>query len=98
MDLWDFKKWRKRLRLSQFEAADKLGVSRGTIQHWESERYPISRATVLACEALAQDWYRRPEFGPVQLFYADEPIWPDDDSATQIVCLIREIHTTNSEA
>ena len=33
MDLWDLKKWRRLLRLSQFAAAAILGVSRGAHRH-----------------------------------------------------------------
>jgi len=76
MDLWEFKKWRRRLEHSQFEAAKKLGVRRGAIQHWESERVPISKAVELACEELTRRWKQRPEFGPVTLLYANEPVWP----------------------
>src|SRR6266852_880334 len=35
MDMWDFLKWRKTLRYTQAEAAEMLGVNRGTIQNWE---------------------------------------------------------------
>src|SRR6266536_3041604 len=42
MDLWDFKKWRRKLKYSQFEAAEELGLSRAAVQNWESETVPIS--------------------------------------------------------
>ena len=35
MDLWDLKKWRRKLKYSQSETADKLGVTRGAIQNWD---------------------------------------------------------------
>lgn len=72
--VWDLKKWRKKLRYTQCEAAMMLGVSRGTIQHWESERNPIPLAVELACIELTRCWKRRPEFGPVTLVYADSPL------------------------
>ena len=76
MDPWDFKKWRKKLKYSQFEAAKKLGVRRAAVQHWESERVPISKVVELACEELTRRWKQRPAFGPVTLLYANEPVWP----------------------
>lgn len=54
MDLWDFKKWQRKLKYSQFEAAAMLGLSRAAIQHWETERHPISNVVELACEELTR--------------------------------------------
>src|SRR6266567_3504438 len=76
MDLWDFKKWRRKLRYSQFDAAEELGLSRAAVQNWESETVPISEVVELACEELTLRWKQRPEFGPVTLTYADEQVWP----------------------
>lgn len=98
MDLWDLKKWRRKLRYSQFEAAEKLGVSRGAIQHWECEADPIPHAAELACEEIARRWKQRPEFGPVVLIYADEPMWPEPDCPSRVLCLQCELHPNNEVA
>lgn len=98
MDMWDFKKWRRSLRLSQFEAAEMLGVSRGSIQSWESERRRIPPAVVLACEELMQQSKRHPKFGPVLLFYSDAPLSPDPDCPNSVLHLVRESHVTNEAA
>src|SRR5713226_7611502 len=70
MDLWGFKKWRRKLRYTQVEAGEKLGLSRGAVQYWESEIRPVPPAVKLACEELLRLWKQRPEFGPITLFYA----------------------------
>lgn len=93
--MWDLKKWRRMLGYSQFEAAEKLGVSRGAIQHWESERTRIPFAVELACEEITRYWKQRPGFGPVVLIYADEPIWPEPDYPSRVLCIQREWHANN---
>jgi transcriptional regulator with XRE-family HTH domain len=98
MDMWDLKKWRRKLRYSQFEAAEKLGVSRGAIQHWECERNPIPNAIDLACEEIARRWKQRPEFGPVVLVYSDEPMWPEPDCPSRVLCMQCELHPNNEAA
>ncbi len=98
MDLWDFKKWRRKLKYSQFDAAEKLGISRGTIQHWEAERRRIPYAVALACEEIARRWKQRPEFGPVVLIYADEPMWPEPDCPSRVLCMQCELHPKNEAA
>ena len=71
MDLWSFKQWRRKLGYTQLEAGEKLGLSRGAVQYWESEIRPVPLAVELACQELLRLWKRRPEFGPVTLLYAD---------------------------
>src|SRR5712692_2539060 len=74
MDMWDFLKWRRTLRYTQAEAAEKLGVNRGTIQNWERGVTRISKAADLACLELTRRWKQRPEFGAVSLIYAETPV------------------------
>src|SRR5438045_4358291 len=64
MDLWSFKQWRRKLGYTQLEAGEKLGLSRGAVQYWESEIRPVPLAVELACQELLRLWKRRPEFGP----------------------------------
>ena len=59
MDAVDFKKWRKALRLSQKDAAHRLGLKRRMIQYYEKgerdgEKVVIPLAVRLACYAIAQ--------------------------------------------
>jgi DNA-binding XRE family transcriptional regulator len=98
MDLWDFKKWRRKLKYSQFDAADELGVSRAAIQHWECERSPIRRAVELACEEITRRWRQRPSFGPVVLIYADQPMWSQPDCPSRVLCVQCEPHPNNETA
>jgi transcriptional regulator with XRE-family HTH domain len=98
MDMWDLKKWRRKLRYSQFEAAEKLGVSRGAIQHWECERTPIPKAIDLACEEIARRWSQRAEFGPVVLAYTEESMWPEPDCPSRVLCMQCELYPNNEAA
>jgi len=95
MNMWDLKKWRRMLGYSQFEAAEELGVSRAAIQHWECERTPIPHMAELACEEITRRWKQRSEFGPVVLIYADEPMWPEPDCPSRVLCVQCERHLNN---
>ena len=58
----DFKRWRKRLKLSQKEAADVLGLKRRVVQYYEKgerdgEPVDIPKSVRLACYAIAQGVY-----------------------------------------
>lgn len=47
------KAWRKRLGLSQQEAADTLGLSIRAVQNYESGLREIPKPVALACAAIA---------------------------------------------
>ncbi|MEM7255682.1 MAG: helix-turn-helix transcriptional regulator [Pseudomonadota bacterium] len=54
-----FKRWRKKLGLSQKEAADALGLKRRIVQYYEQgerdgEKVEIPKTVRLACYAIAQ--------------------------------------------
>jgi DNA-binding transcriptional regulator YiaG len=98
LDAWDLKKWRKRLRLNQFEAAAQLGVHRGALQDWEQEKRPIPRAVELACEELLRLAQRRPEFGPVFLVYSDGSLLQRSNETYQVSLLRCEHHQNNQSA
>ena len=98
MDASDFLNWRKTLRYTQEDAAEKLGVSRATIQNWEREFTPVPKMVELACLVLTRRWKKRPEFGPVALIYADEPMPLGPDSPTRAVSLQCEPYTSNEVA
>ena len=98
MDMWEFLKWRRTLRYTQAEAAEKLGVNRGTIQNWERGVTRISKAAELACHELTRFWKQRPEFGPVALVYAEGPIWQPADSPSSVSVLQCERFSNNDAA
>jgi DNA-binding XRE family transcriptional regulator len=98
MDLWGFKKWRLELGYTQLEAGEKLGLSRGTVQYWESEIRPVPLAVELACQELLRLWKRRPQFGPVTLLYADDPISLEASAAVGSIPAQSERHPDNENA
>jgi len=98
MDQWDFKKWRKKLGINQVSAGEMLGLSRGAVQHWESEVRPVPHTIELACQELLRRWKRRPAFGPVTLLYADGPISQGDSLHGNDLVLRCELHPDNESA
>jgi DNA-binding XRE family transcriptional regulator len=79
MDAVAFSTWRKRLGITQEDLAERwAGVTRNTIQNWESGASAIPTAVETACTV----WERRlkqenPALGPVTLVYADGPMFID---------------------
>jgi DNA-binding XRE family transcriptional regulator len=98
MDLWDFKKWRKKLGYSQVQAGEQLGLSRGAVQYWESEIRPVPLAVELACQELLRRFRQRLEFGPVTLLYVDGPISELDALPGGAVAFRCERHPNNDSA
>ncbi len=98
MDAAEFLRWRKSLWYTQQEAGKQLGVSRATIQNWEREFTRVPAMVELACRVLTRRWKQRPEFGPVALVYADEPMWPEPDYPTRTVFVQCELYTSNEIA
>lgn len=98
MDNWDFLKWRRTLRYTQAEAAEKLGVNRGTVQNWERGATRISKAAELACQELTRRQKQHPAFGPVTLVYADSPLWQHADGPYQVPVLLCERYSNNDGA
>jgi transcriptional regulator with XRE-family HTH domain len=98
MDPANFLKWRKALQYTQPEAGEKLGVDRSTIQNWERGFTRVPRIVELACQQLTRRWKQRPEFGPVTLIYADEPIWTMRDDPTRGLFVQCELYPNNEVA
>lgn len=79
MNAADFSAWRKSLGITQEHLAQRwAGVSRSTIQNWESGATAIPESVATACAI----WERRfkqesPMLGPVTLVYADGPMFVD---------------------
>src|SRR5258708_25487928 len=93
MALWGFKKWRRQLRYTQVVGGEKLGLTRGAIQYWESEHGPVPRAVELACQELLRLSKQQPDFGPVVLLYSDTPIGHNGSMVLQ-----SERHLNNESA
>jgi DNA-binding XRE family transcriptional regulator len=75
-----FQEWRKRLGYTQGDAAEKLTVTRATVQNWESGTTPIPPWLPMFCERLERRWKQiNPAYGSVALLYCDgpmtQPVW-----------------------
>ena len=66
-----FRAWRKRLALTQSEAAELLGLKSRMIQHYETGSHEVPRATRLACWALEMGIL---DFDGVQTLGGEEPV------------------------
>ena len=98
MDLWGFKKWRRKLGYTQVEAGEKLGLSRGAVQYWESDIRPVPLAVELACQELLRLWKQRPEFGHVTLLYVDDLITAETSASVGSILVRSERHPDNESA
>ena len=70
----DLRKWRRDLGFTQEEAGRALGVSRITIQNWESGSTPVPLMAEGACERATRRWKQRANYGPVTLVYFGAPL------------------------
>lgn len=50
------KNWRKSVKLTQSQLAEHLGVTVGSVQHWENARHIIGPRTIQQLIALAKEW------------------------------------------
>lgn len=96
----DFRDWRKRVGLTQSEAGAKLGVSRGTVQNWETEVNAIPSIVETGCRIWEEQLRRtRPDLGPVTLVYADAPMFIDPYGPRgRIAMMKQEPYPTNAAA
>jgi hypothetical protein len=90
--------WRKRLGLTQAEAGQKLGVTRATIQNWETEATPIPAVVETGCQIWEQEFKKRPDFGPVTLIYSDGPMFVNPYGPNRLAMMQRELYATNADA
>lgn len=96
----DFRDWRQRVGLTQAEAGAKLGVTRGTIQNWESEATAIPPVVETGCW-IWEDRLRqiRPDLGPVTLIYADGPMFINPYGPRRPLAMMKqEPYPTNAAA
>ncbi len=75
-----------------------LGVHRNTVQNWERGFTRVPTVVEFACQELTRRWMQRPEFGPVALVHADEPIWPKPDYPSRSVFVQCELYANNELA
>lgn len=93
----DFRRWRTGFGLSQQELADKMGVTRTTIQNWEAQ--PGELSTIAANGVKI--WDRRlrqeePLRGPVTLIYADGPMMLPSHGPQRVALMQQESHLSNA--
>lgn len=96
----DFIEWRHRTDLTQDEAAKKFGVTRATVQNWESGTSPVPVPVETSCqiweERLRQE---NPNIGPVTLIYADGPMFVNPFGPRQRIAMMhQEPYPTNAAA
>jgi hypothetical protein len=96
----EFREWRERFALTQDEVAAKFGVSRNTVQNWESGATSLP-GTV---DDLCKVWEDRlkqetAELGPVTLCYTDAPMFVDPyGPRRKLAMLQQEPYPTNAAA
>lgn len=99
MDSEDFSKWRKRVGLTQDGVAERLKVSRSTVQNWASGATPISHVAEQVLGTLEHRLLQENGgLGPVTLTYADGPMWLDARAPRRMAMLQMEPFRTNSAA
>jgi hypothetical protein len=95
----DFREWRERAGLTQADAAVKLGVSRGTIQNWESEATAIPAVVETSCRIWGDRLRQiRPDLGPVTLIYSDGPMFINPYGPRRLAMMKQEPFPTNAAA
>jgi hypothetical protein len=100
MNSVEFRKWRESFGLTQTEIAKRLGVSRSTIQNWESDATALPSTINEAC-AVWEDRLKKEtaDIGPVTLCYADGPMWVSAyGSNRRLASLQLEPYPTNAAA
>jgi hypothetical protein len=93
----DFRRWRTAFGLSQQELAEKMGVTRTTIQNWEAQSEPLN----VFVENAVKIWDRRlrqeePLRGPVTLVFADGPMLLPAHGPRRAAMMQQELHLSNA--
>ena len=100
MNSVEFRKWREIFGLTQHELAKRTGVSRSTIQNWESDTTALPKMIDDLC-VLWSDRLKKEQadFGPVTLCYADGPMWVSAYGSNRRLASIQlEPYPTNAAA
>jgi hypothetical protein len=96
----EFGSWRQRVGLTQDKAAEKLGVTRTTIQNWETGIRPIPQSVDASCDL----WEHRlkqesASLGPVTLIYSDGPMFVNPYGPRRRLAMMKqEAYPTNAAA
>jgi Helix-turn-helix len=96
----EFSAWRQRVGLSQEKAAEKIGVTRTTIQNWEAGATAIPHAVETSCQ-IWEDRLKQenPDLGPVTLVYSDGPMFVNPYGPGRRPAMMhREPYPTNAAA
>lgn len=96
----EFRTWRDRFGLTQSDLAKRLGVTRNTIQNWETGTTTLPTMLDQAC-SVWEDRLKKEvaELGPVTLCYADGPMWVDAyRPRNRLASLQLEPYPTNASA
>lgn len=96
----ELKEWRERTKLTQQQLADTLGITRTTIQNWESGATPIPQTVDMSCELLEPRLKQRdPNIGPVTLVYSDGPMFINPyGPRNRVPSMHQEPYPTNTAA
>jgi DNA-binding XRE family transcriptional regulator len=100
MNAKEFQTWRGRVGLTQQQIADRLRVTRTTIQNWEGGVTPIPQAVEMSCELWeARLKQENPDLGPVTLIYSDGPMFVNPYGPRRPLAMMRqEPYPTNTAA
>ncbi len=96
----EFKGWRERVGQTQQQIADRLRVTRTTIQNWESAATAIPEAVAVSCEVLEGRLRQEtPNYGPLTLIYSDGPMFVSAYGPRgRIAMMQQEPYLTNAAA
>ena len=95
----EFRQWRERFGLTQTHVANRFGVSRNTVQNWETGATPLPQTIEGAC-TLWEDRLKKETavLGPLTLIYADGPMFVDPYRPRRMAMLKQEPFPTNAAA
>ena len=96
----EFREWRERFGLTQDDLAKRFGVTRNTVQNWESGPSALPGTLGDACKVW-EDRLRKEiaEIGPVTLCYTDGPMFIDPyGPRRKLAMLQQEPYPTNAAA
>ena len=96
----EFRDWREGFGLTQGDIAKRFGVTRNTIQNWESGATQMPSTVESACTVWGDRLKKEiADLGPVTLCYADGPMWIDPYGPRRNVASLQmEPYPTNSAA
>ncbi len=99
MNKEDFRGWREKYGLSQGDVAKQFGVTRNTIQNWETGATPLPQTIEGAC-TVWEDRLKKEQadLGPLTLIYADGPMFIDPYRPRRMAMLQHEPFLTNAAA